>query len=93
MFLIPVSDNFIAEQCTATFDSFIAPTIGYPLCLVFDHNTIFTSFHFMNLTARKGIKLEPCTSYHQQADGQTEIVNKEILQVAQACNAEGDKWL
>ena len=63
-FLIPVSDNFIVEQCTATFNIFIAPTIGYPLCLVFSRDTIFTSFHFMDWAARKGIKLEPSTSYH-----------------------------
>ena len=47
----------------------------------------------MDWAARKGIKLEPSTSYHLQADGQTEIVNKEILQVARACKAEGDEWL
>ena len=47
----------------------------------------------MDWEARKGIKLEPSTSYRLQADGQTEIVNKEILQVARACKAEGDEWL
>jgi len=92
-FLIPVSDNFTAEQCTATFDIFIAPTISYPLCLVFNRDTIFTSFHFMDWAARKGIKLEPSTSYHPQADSQTYIINKEILQVARACKVEGDQWL
>ena len=77
-----MSDNLTGEQCTATFDIFITPTIGYPLCLVLDCVTIFPSFHFMDWAARKGIKLEPATSNHPQADDQMEIVNKEIPQVA-----------
>ena len=35
-FLIPVPDNFIAEQCSATFDMHVVPTMGYPYCIVFD---------------------------------------------------------
>ena len=40
-FLIPVPDNFTAEQCTATFDTHVVPTMGYSCCIVFDRDTLF----------------------------------------------------
>jgi hypothetical protein len=67
--------------------------MGYPYCIVFDRDTLFMSAHFQSWAASKGIKLEPSTAYHPQTDGQSEIVNKEIIQVARACKAEGDEWL
>ena len=36
--------------------------------------------------------MEPSTAYHAQTDGQSEIVNKEIIQVARACKAEGNEF-
>jgi len=82
MFLIPVSDNLTAEKCTDTFDKHIASVIGYPYYIVFDRDTLFMSDHFKDWAARKGIKLEPATTYHPQTDGQSEIANKAILQAA-----------
>ena len=68
-FLIPVSDNFTPEQCTATFDSYVFSTIGYPNCIVFDRNTVFMLSHFQSWAVSKGIKLEPSTACHPQTDG------------------------
>ena len=89
--MIPVPYNFSAEQCTATFDTHVVPTMGYPYCIVFDRDTLFISSHFQSWAASKGIKLEPSTAYHPQTDGQSEIVNKEIIQIATACKAEGNE--
>jgi len=69
MFLIPVSDNLLAEKCTDTFDTQIASVIGYPYSIVFDRDTHFMSDHFKGWAARKGFKLEPSTAYHSQTDG------------------------
>ena len=74
-FLIPTADNFTAEQCTATFDTHVVPTMEYRYCIVFDRDILFISLHFQSWAASKGIKLEPSTSYHPQIDGQSEIVN------------------
>ena len=66
--LIPVSYNFSAEQCAASFDTHVVPTIGYPYCIVFDQNTLFMSLHFQSWAPSKGIKLEPSITYHSQMD-------------------------
>ena len=91
-FLIPVPDSFTAKQCTATFDTHVVPTIGYAYCIVFDRDTLFMSSHFQSWAASKGINLGPLTAYHPQIDSQSEIVNKEIIEVARACKPEGNVW-
>ena len=51
------------------------------------------SDHFQAWAASKGILLEPATTYHQQTDGQTEIVNEEVVNMVHACESEGDQWV
>ena len=45
-FLIPVPDNFCAEQSTATLDTHVVPTVRYLYCIVFDPQTLFMLSHF-----------------------------------------------
>ena len=92
-FCIPLPHNFSAEQCTATFDTHVVPTMGKPYYIVFDTDTLFMSSHFLSWVASKAIKLEPSTACHPQMDGQSEIMNEEIIQVARACKAEGIELL
>ena len=91
--MIPVPDNFTGEQYTATFDTHVVPTMGYTYWIVLDLDTLFMSSHFQSWVASKGIKLEPSTTFHLQTDSQSEIMNKEIIQVARAGKEEGNKWL
>ena len=49
------------------------------------------SDHFQAWAASKGILLKPSTAYQQQTDGQTEIVNKEVVTIVRACQLEGDQ--
>ena len=71
-------------------DTHVVPTMGYPYCIVFDLHTLFMSSQFQSWAASEGIKLEPSTAYYPQTDGQSEIMNKEIIQVARTCEAEGN---
>ena len=50
------------------------------------------SDHFQAWAASKGIRLEPSTAYYQPTDGQTEIVNTEVVTIVYACEFEGDQW-
>ena len=92
-FLITIPDNFSAEQCTVTFDTYVVSTIGYTYYIVFDCDTLFMSSHFQSWAPSKGIELELSTMYHPHMDGPSQMVNKEIIQVARACNAKGNEQL
>ena len=37
--------------------------------------------------------MEISTAYHTQTDSQSEVITQEMIQVAKACKAEGNKWL
>jgi len=50
-------------------------------------------YYFKDWAARKGIKLELCTTYHPHINYQSEIANKVILQAAQTCKVEEKEWL
>ena len=49
------------------------------------------SDHLQAWATSWGILLEPSTAYHQQKDGQTEIVNKEVITIVRVCEVEGDQ--
>ena len=67
---IPISNNFMVEQCTRTYEVHLLPHIGYSNTIIFDTDSLFISDHFQAWAAYKGILLEPSIAYHQQTDGQ-----------------------
>ena len=45
---VSVPDNLSTEECTATFDTHVVPTMGYPYYIVFDQDTLLMSSHFQS---------------------------------------------
>ena len=89
-FLIPIQGKFKAEQSTRTHGVNLLPCIRYSNTIVFDRDSLFMSDHFQAWAAFNGILLQPSTAYHQQTDGQTMIVNKEVVTIVRSCELEGD---
>ena len=87
-FLIPVPDNCSVDKYTTTFDTHVVPTMGYPYCIVFDLDNLFISLHFEIWSTSNRIKLKSATICYSQTDGQSEIVNKEIIQAVKGCKLE-----
>ena len=90
-FLIVIPDNFEADQSTRTYEVHLLPHIGYTHRIVFYTDSLFMSYHFQSWAASNGILLLPSTACHQERDGQTEIVSKEVLSIVRACELEGDQ--
>ena len=89
--LIPIPDNCKAEKCTRTYEVQLLPYIGYANSIVFDRDSLFMTDYFQAWAASQGILLAPSTAYHQQPDGQTKIVNKEVVTIVRACESEEDQ--
>ena len=90
---IPIPDDSRAKQYTRTYEVHLLPYIGHPNIVVFDRDSLFRSYHFQAWAASKGILLEASPAYYQQTDGQTEIVNMEVVTIVRACELEGDQWV
>ena len=89
-FLIPIPDNFKADQSTRTYEVHLLPHIGYSNTIVYDRDRLFMLDHFHAWAASKGILLEPLTAYYQQTDGQTNIFNKEVVSIVRGCELNAD---
>ena len=88
---MPFPDNFKAEQGTQTYEVHLLPYIGHPNTIVFHRDSLFISDHLQAWAPSKGILLDPSTTYQQQTDGQTEIVNKQVFTIVHALELEGDQ--
>ena len=80
-----------SRNSTATFDTHIVPTMGDPYYIGFDRDTLVILSQFQSCTASKEIKLEPSAACYSQLDSQSEIVNKEIMQLVRVCKVQGNR--
>ena len=80
--------HFIA--CRKTDDQFDATNMlyryvfayhGFPESIVSDRDTLFTGKKYKELTKRLGIKLLMSSANHPQTDGQTERMNRTLIQL------------
>ena len=75
------------------YDIQIFPAFGYPSTIVSDRDVLFTSDVWQGWCEENGIEQSLSTSYHPETDGQTEIVNKAILQIQRAYALENISWI
>ena len=67
--------------------------MGLPLSIVSDQDVLFMSSEFQDWTIKNGISHKVSTTYHAEADGQTERRNGELTEMFAAHELEGTDWL
>jgi len=77
---IPTIKSLDASGLTQLFLSTIFKLHGLPSSIISDHDPVFTSLFWTELTLCLGIKLKLSTAYHPQSDGQMEHVNQCVEQ-------------
>jgi hypothetical protein len=91
---VPLSHPYTVETVANTFVDNMIKLHGPPLCIVSNHDRIFTSAMWKSIFKSLKVDLRYSSSYHPQSDGQTEHVNQ-CLENYLCCMtfAAPKKWL
>ena len=94
IFTIPTPDSISASDLLILLHDRIFREHGYPLEIISDRDTLFTSKIWTNLFKVVGTKLSHSYAYHQRFDGQTEVMNRVLKEVLRSySNFEQTNWL
>ena len=93
-FLIPCISEITAENVISMFENWIKPTVGLPVTIISDQDTLFMSTAFQDWLSKNGILHKASSAYHPETDGASERKNKSIIPIFAAKNAEkGMNWV
>ena len=91
---LPMTDNIMSEEVAQLYFKNVFSQHGVPVHITSDCGTKFVSHFFCSLSMLLGIRLHFTSSYHPQADGQTEHMNQTLEQyLCIHCNYQQDDWL
>ena len=80
-FIEAMPDDVTAEECASIVYEKVFREHGWPLELISDRDTKFTSAFWKELFSRVGTTLSFGYSYHQRFDGQTEVMNRVVKEI------------
>jgi hypothetical protein len=78
---IPLKEASTAEDIADLFFKYVFRHHGLPLKIICDRDPKFTSAFWKQLFKRMETKIGMSTAYHPQSDGQTEILNRILIQM------------
>ena len=71
---------YTAAKVADMFMKYVFKLHGMPTSIVSERDTAFTATFWQELFKTQEVELAMSSSYHQQIDGQTEVVNKSLEQ-------------
>jgi hypothetical protein len=77
---VPTTTRATAKDWATMFFENVFRRFGLPSTIVTDRGSLFTSVFWTTLVGLLGTRHNLTTAYHPQTDGQTEIVNKALVQ-------------
>src|SRR5438105_2509329 len=75
-FLIPCISEITAENVISIFENWIKATVGLPVSIVSDQDTLLISTVFQDWLNKNGILYKAISTYHPETDGGSERKNK-----------------
>jgi len=79
--LIPCNKQITIEQTTKLFFQHVWVHFGSPTSIVSDRDTQFVGKFSSSLCELMDTRLKKSTTFHPQTDGQTEVVNRTMIQL------------
>ena len=92
-YMILCTAEIDADSVIDIFERLIKPTIGLPLSIISDQDTLFMSGKLQEWLLVNGVRHKVTSTYHPRSDGQTERKNEEISEMFAAAYLEGDDWI
>ena len=90
VFTAPLRSNITGPQLADLLCTTIFLEYGFPLEIISDRDTKFTSHYWENFFRAYGTKLSMSYAYHQRFDGQTEVMNR-VLEEIMRCYVDFDQ--
>lgn len=87
---IPCSTNISEEETAALFFKYVVAHYGLPRQVITDRDSRWRNEFWGEICRLMGIKRALTTSYHPQADGQTEVLNQ-MLEIALRAYVDNSK--
>ena len=92
-YMVPIPEAIDAPQVAQLFFNHVFTRHGMPKTIVSDRDTLFLSHFWQTLWELMGTRLKMSSAYHPQTDGQTEVVNRIIIQALRGfVGAAQDNW-
>ena len=79
-YMVPIPEAIDAPRVAQLFFNHVLTRHGMPKTIVSDRDTRFLSHFLQTSLELMGTRLKMSSAYHPQTDGQTEVVNRIIIQ-------------
>ncbi|KAI3813854.1 hypothetical protein L1987_18589 [Smallanthus sonchifolius] len=90
---LPIREDYRVEKIARVYIDEIVSRHGVPLNIISDRDARFTSSFWQSLQTALGTRLDLCTAYHPQTDGQTERIIQTLEDMLRACVIDfGSNW-
>ncbi len=91
--LAAITMTITAPEVGRVVDREVVRLHGIPEVIIHDRDVRFTATYWQNLWKERGTEVRFSTAYHPQTDGQTERMNRTVIQIMRTMVEEyGDEW-
>ena len=80
--------NIMIEAVTKNFFEHVSVHFGLPQIIIYDRDSRFLGTFWSSLWSLLDTKLTKSTSFHPQTDGQTQVVNRMVMQILWMYNSK-----